>query len=130
MGSVQQGTKKGAVSLSLLRALKMSLGGTTPSDHHHRRQVANAVDCRERFSRKTQECSTPWETALMRQAFRGTTAKHLHFRVAELLRSPVLTPEEMRGPGRNKKNYLAPDGGFMRRPTQPSSTGKLRGLRE
>ena len=27
-------TKKGAVSLSLLRKLKVPLGGTTPSDHH------------------------------------------------------------------------------------------------
>ena len=30
-------TKKGAVSLSLLRKLKVPQGGTSPSDHHHHR---------------------------------------------------------------------------------------------
>ena len=127
MGRVQQGTKKGAVSLSLLRALKMSLSETTPSDHHHRRHAENAVDCRERFLRKTQKCSTSWNTALMRQDLRGTTPKHLRLGVAKLLRSPALTPEDMRAPGRNKRNYLPSDGDFLRRPTQPSSTGKTQG---
>ena len=34
---VSQGTKKGAVSLSLPWKLKVPLGGTSPSDHHHHR---------------------------------------------------------------------------------------------
>ncbi len=46
------GTKKGAVSLSLLRKLKWSPGARTPSEHHHHRQVATAVGCCERFPRK------------------------------------------------------------------------------
>ena len=46
------GTKKGAVSLSLLRELKVPLGGTSPSELHHHRQVATDVDCCERIPRK------------------------------------------------------------------------------
>ena len=52
--------KKGAVSLSLLRKLKVPLGGTTPSDDHPRRRGGTAVGAVSVFQEKTQECLTSW----------------------------------------------------------------------
>ena len=77
----RMGTKKGAVSLSLLRKLKWSPGARTPSEHHHHRQVATAVGCCERFPRKDPgvfdllgppfSCDTPGLTRLLSKCAYG-----------------------------------------------------------
>ena len=53
-------TKKGAVSLSLLRKLKVPLGGTTPSENHHLQFGGGTVGAVSVFQEKTQECLTSW----------------------------------------------------------------------
>ena len=55
-----QGNKKGAVSLSLLRELKVPLGITVPSDNHHLQLGGRTVDALSVFQEKTQECLTSW----------------------------------------------------------------------
>ena len=53
-GTTPQWHKKGAVSLSLLRKLKVPLGGTTPSDPPSQER-RDSCGCHERFPRKDPE---------------------------------------------------------------------------
>ena len=62
-GLLLKGTKKGPVSLSVLRKLKMPLGGTTPRENHHHGLGGTACrECRSRTIKK-------WGCSLSTTAF-------------------------------------------------------------